>query len=134
MTEKYKVMVIDDNPSLCELVSESLKDDYEIHPFYSGEEALDQMADVKPQVVLLDIMMPGMDGFEVCRRIRAEDRFSGIKVLFLSAKSSLEDRLTGYEVKGDDFLVKPFDCDELKAKVGVYFRLIAVFLHLIRKH
>ncbi len=120
MTEKYKIIVIDDNPSLCELVFESLKDDYEIYSFYSGEEALEQMIDVMPHVVLLDIMMPGIDGFEVCRRIRADDRISGIKVLFLSAKSSLEDRLTGYEVKADDFLVKPFDSEELKAKVGVY--------------
>ncbi len=124
MTELYKIMIVDDNPSLCELVSETLIDDYEIFKFYSGEEALEHIKEVKPHVLLLDIMMPGLSGFEVCKKIREEATLPNLKILFLSAKSSIQDKLTGYDVKGDDYLVKPFDCDELKAKVGVYIRLI----------
>ncbi|MCG8337379.1 MAG: response regulator, partial [Proteobacteria bacterium] len=63
MTELYKIMIVDDNPSLCELVSETLIDDYEIFKFYSGEEALEHIKEVKPHVLLLDIMMPGLSGF-----------------------------------------------------------------------
>jgi PAS domain S-box-containing protein len=123
MTERYKIMIVDDNPSLCELVSEALIDDYDIYKFHSGEDALENIEEVRPHVLLLDIMMPGINGYDVCRKIRVDNNLPNLKILFLSAKSSIQDKLAGYEAKGDDYLVKPFDCDELRAKVQVYIRL-----------
>jgi DNA-binding response OmpR family regulator len=124
MTEQFKIMVVDDNPSLSELVVETFNDEYRIFTFDSGEEALNNMDAVSPHLVLLDIMMPGMNGFEVCKAIRANKMHEGIKILFLSAKTALQDRLAGYEAAADDFLVKPFDTAELKAKVKVFYRLV----------
>ncbi len=117
-------MIIDDNPSSRDLVSEILEDDYEISMFESGKDALAEIHQIMPHIILLDIMMPVMDGYEVCRRIRAEEALSEVKILFLSAKASLNDRLKGYEVKGDDYLIKPFEHAELQAKISVYIRLV----------
>ncbi len=124
MAKSYKVMIIDDNPSLLELVAETLKDDYRLSAFQTGEEALEQIHDIKPHLVLLDIMMPGIDGFEVCRRIKADPELNGVRILFLSAKANLEDRLNGYKAGGDDYLIKPFEYEELIAKVAAFIRLI----------
>ncbi|MBU2511916.1 response regulator [bacterium] len=122
--KQYRVMIIDDNPSSRDLVSEILDNNYETYMFESGSEALAEIHKIMPHVVLLDIMMPEMDGYEVCRRIREDKKLSDIKVLFLSAKASLNDRLKAYEVKGDDYLIKPFDHAELQAKVNVHIRLV----------
>ena len=124
MTDRYRVLIVDDNPSLCELVSETLRESFDVFRCHSGEQALERIGEVMPHIVLLDIMMPGMNGFETCRRIREDGRMQSVKILFLSARASLQDRLTGYELQGDDYLSKPFDTEELKAKVGVYARLI----------
>ncbi len=82
-------------------------------------------SDFLPDVVLLDIMMPGIDGYETCRRMRNNPVFSGMKIVMVSAKAMKSERLQGYEVGADDYVTKPFDEDELLAKVHVYVRLKA---------
>jgi len=89
----------------------------------NGHQALKKVHDFSPDVVLLDIMMPGIDGYEVCRRLKSDGKTSAIMVLLLSAKSSIDDRLKGYEVGADDYIVKPYDPEELRAKVRILFRL-----------
>ncbi|MEA3361117.1 MAG: hybrid sensor histidine kinase/response regulator [Thermodesulfobacteriota bacterium] len=76
-----------------------------------------------PDLIILDIMMPGIDGYEVCSRLKSNTKTSGIMVLFLSAKMTLEDKLTGYDVDADDYIIKPYDPEELKAKVRILLRL-----------
>lgn len=94
------------------------------HKFYfasTGKYALEQVEKYSPSLVILDIMMPGMNGIEVCSRIKTHDE--NIMVLMLSAKSALGDRMKGYAVMADDYLVKPYDPDELIAKVNILMRL-----------
>jgi signal transduction histidine kinase len=89
----------------------------------SGHEALERVKDCKPDIVLLDIMMPGIDGYEVCRRLRGDVRLKHLKIIMVSAKALTSERLEGYDAGADDYITKPFDEDELQAKVKVYSRL-----------
>jgi signal transduction histidine kinase len=88
-----------------------------------GEQALVQAAESKPDVILLDVMMPGMDGFDVCRRLRADPELAEVPVMFVTALDDSEARLTGIEVGADDFITKPFDRAELRARVRNIIRL-----------
>jgi signal transduction histidine kinase len=89
----------------------------------NGEKALEMLPDFKPDLVILDIMMPGIDGYEVCRRLKSDEKTKGIMVLLLSAKGTIGDRLSGYGVKADDYIIKPYDPKELKAKAKILLRL-----------
>ena len=126
MQERSKILAVDDNPDNIDILEEILEDDYELATASSGEEALKIASDFKPALILLDIMMDGIDGYEVCRQIRATQTLSYTKVIMVSAKSDVDDRLQGYEVGADDYVTKPFDEDELLAKVRVYLSLKSV--------
>ena len=123
MSDQFRILAVDDDPSNLFIISEMLGEDYEVRTAGSGEEALHTLSSFMPHIVLLDIMMPGMDGYEVCQRIRKNNTYSDVKVLFVSAKDMIEERLTGYEVGGDDYITKPFDQEELLAKIKVFLRL-----------
>ncbi|PON14647.1 hypothetical protein C2W62_27940 [Candidatus Entotheonella serta] len=120
-----RILIVDDNPSNIFVLEEMLRDSYHVETAESGEEALDIAVDFLPDLVLLDIMMPGIDGYETCRRMRENPIFSGMKIVMVSAKAMKAERLQGYEVGADDYVTKPFDDDELLAKVQVYVRLKA---------
>ncbi|MGQ9588742.1 MAG: hybrid sensor histidine kinase/response regulator [Planctomycetota bacterium] len=122
---KPKVLIVDDFPTNVSILEELLADDFETRSAASGEAALETLAWFRPDIVLLDIMMPGIDGYEVCRRIRRLDDCRFTKVLLVSAKAMLEERLAGYEAGADDYLVKPFDAEELLSKVRAHLRLKA---------
>jgi two-component system, sensor histidine kinase and response regulator len=100
-----------------------LRNYYILETAFDGQDALDVMPKFRPDLVLLDIDMPGMDGYETCLRIRAEENFKLIKVLLVSGHANLDERLRGYEVGADDYVAKPFDNNELRAKVNVFARL-----------
>ena len=121
-----KVLIVDDNPTNVAILEEILEEEYTLETALSGEEALEIAPDFRPALVLLDIMMPGIDGYETCRRIRATQRLRATKIIMVSARSSLQERLQGYEAGADDYIVKPFDEQELMAKVRVYLRLKSV--------
>lgn len=124
--QKQKILIVDDDPLNVEIVEEILGDQYEFKSAVSGDEALAEISDFMPDIVLLDIMMPGMDGYEVCRRIRSNEKLALIKIILVSAKQMLRDRLDGYRAGADDYMTKPFDPEELMAKIKVFLRLKSV--------
>ena len=125
-----KVLVCDDDAINLEVVRELLRDDYEIATVESGEACLAKLSEFQPDVLLLDIMMPGLDGYETCRRIVVASSGSVPQIIFVSARTSTEERLTGYKAGADDYISKPFDHDELRAKVRIHARLRRTIVEL----
>ncbi len=123
--KREKILIVDDNATNIEILQEYLEEDYELATALSGEQALDKVFAFQPAVILLDIMMPGLDGYEVCRRIRANPDLRHTKIIMVSVKAMLSERLAGYAAGADDYVTKPFDEEELLAKVRVYMRLKA---------
>ena len=117
MSEQSRILIVDDHPINVDLLQELLEDDYQLATAASGEEALSRAADFGPNLILLDIMMPGMDGYETCRRIRATPALSHTKIIMVSAKALSEERQQGFEAGADDYITKPFENPELVNKV-----------------
>ena len=116
-----RVLVVDDETNIVELLSVSLKfQGFEVYTAVSGPAALDRAREVKPDAVILDVMMPGMDGFGVLRRLRAD----GIDApaLFLTARDSLQDKIAGLTLGADDYVTKPFSLEEVVARLRVILR------------
>ncbi len=122
-----KVLVVDDDP-VNRMVLEELLDDepYELETAESGEEALESCARFQPDLVLLDIMMPGIDGFETCAQLRRDESQRYTKIVFVSAKAMVSSKRQGYESGGDDYISKPFDHAELLARIELLLRLKSV--------
>ena len=115
------LLVVDDEPNIVELLSASLRyAGYEVTTATHGSEALKKARDVDPDLLVLDVMMPGLDGFEVVRRLRAESRH--VPVLFLTARDAVEDKVRGLATGADDYVTKPFSLDELVARVRALLR------------
>ena len=118
------ILVIDDDLIARETLSAVLHaDDYQVVLASDGETGLAQAAAVSPDVILLDVMMPGMDGFEVCRRLRADSQLAEVPILMLTALDNRAARLEGLQAGADDFIAKPFDATELKTRVRTITRL-----------
>lgn len=121
--EKKKVLLTDDEPNIVRVVAARLKaHNYEVIPAYDGEEALEKVASEKPDILLLDIMLPKMDGFEVCRRIRAEESTKHLPIILFSAKTQEEDKKKGREVQADAYISKPFDPQRLIETIDLLLR------------
>jgi two-component system response regulator RegX3 len=115
-----RILVVDDEPSITEFVSYNLrKEGYEVEVAEDGDVALDLARAKQFDLVVLDVMLPGIDGYEVCRRLRAD---SDVPVLFLSARDTELDKVVGLEIGGDDYLGKPFGVRELTARVKALLR------------
>lgn len=127
---KQRILIVDDNATNVAVLQELLDGDYELEIAYSGPECLDKLHEFGPDLVLLDIMMDGMDGYEVCRYIKEQPHGELTQVILVSAHSSTEARLKGYEAGADDYLAKPFDHDEILAKVHTHFRLLGTLREL----
>lgn len=119
--ERAKLMVVDDDPISLGLYEAVLGDDFELTLLDSGAQCLAQVESVVPAAILLDVEMPGLDGYETCRRLRAQNS-DGPPVLFVSARDQLQDRMQGYDAGGTDYVCKPWQGPELVAKVN---RLLA---------
>lgn len=119
--EGGRILVIEDEPRLRFILEKQLKDakdaKYEVRTAEDGVKGLEEVRRDPPDIVLLDVMMPGLDGFEVCRRLKANPLTSRIPIIFLTAKSTLDDRLHGLEVFADDYLTKPWELQELLFRV-----------------
>ena len=96
---------------------------YQLAMAESGEEALAVAAQFQPDVILLDIMMPGIDGYDTCRKLREDERYRDTKIMFVSAKELMSGQLQAFDSGGDDYLAKPFANDELLARVALLSRL-----------
>jgi len=127
---KDRILIVDDCPINVRILHELLCDEYELESASSGEECLDKLRSFAPEMILLDIMMPGISGYDVCQRIKSGPLGNFTMVILVSGKASAAERLKGYEVGADDYVVKPFDHDELLAKVRIHFRLRATMKEL----
>ena len=115
-----RLLVVEDNASLLESIVQILRDEFEVDTAINGEDGLFLALQNIYDAILLDVMMPGMDGFEVIQKIR--DEKIETPVLFLTARDSLEDRVKGLDFGGDDYIVKPFQAPELKARIRALLR------------
>lgn len=118
-----RLLLVDDDKINLNILVEILEEQYVLKTARSGEEALSVLPEFEPDLILLDVMMPGLDGYEVCRRIRRDKRFRYVKIILVSGRARDEERLKGYEVGADDYIAKPFMDLELDAKVRVFTRL-----------
>ncbi len=116
MTRKT-IMVVDDEPFNLEIVEELLAEKYDIHSVSSGIECLERISSINPDMILLDVGMPEMDGYQVCRVLKEKPPFTNIPIMFVSARGTLEERLEGYQAGGDDYVIKPFEGAELQLKL-----------------
>ena len=115
-----RILVVDDDVALAEMISIVLRGEgYTPQQAFDGQEALTQIPDVKPDLILLDVMLPGLDGIEVCTRIR---EFSGVPIIMLTAKGDTTDVVKGLESGADDYVVKPFNPKELVARIRTRLR------------
>ena len=120
MASKQKILIVDDDVNIAELISLYLnKECYDTQIAYDGEEALETFESFAPNLVLLDLMLPGMDGYQVCRELRSK---SQVPIIMLSAKGETFDKVLGLELGADDYMIKPFDAKELVARVKAVLR------------
>lgn len=120
MISRQKVLIVDDDNNIAELISLYLiKECFETEIVNDGEEALKTFKAFNPDIILLDLMLPGIDGYQVCREIR---RSSNVPIIMLSAKGEVFDKVLGLELGADDYMIKPFDSKELVARVKAILR------------
>ncbi|NCC52084.1 MAG: response regulator [Spartobacteria bacterium] len=118
------ILVVDDIPRNLQVVGVVLKDKgYQVAAATSGTQVLGMLKHMKPDLILLDIMMPEMDGYEVCRRIKEQDELKDIPIVFLSAKNEVEDVVKGFKFGAVDYITKPFNASELLARVNTHVAL-----------
>ncbi len=123
MAEKQRILIVDDDENIADLISMYLtKEMFDTLIVYDGESALKEAESWKPNLVLLDLMLPGIDGYQVCRELRSR---SQVPVIMLSAKGEVFDKVLGLELGADDYIIKPFDAKELVARVKAVLRRYA---------
>lgn len=115
---KQTLLIADDEPGIVDMLKRFFSPEYLVLTAYSGREAIEK-ASASPDLILLDITMPGADGLKVCRSIR---EYVSCPILFLTARISQADKIAGFQAGGDDYIVKPFDLDELQARVRAHLR------------
>lgn len=118
----HRILIVDDHPMNVMIMEEILAEAYQLEIANTGEEALALAPDFGPDLILLDIMMPGIDGYETCRRLRAMPALHRTRVVMVSAKAMEEDRLQGYKAGADDYVTKPFDNQTLLTTVQDHLR------------
>lgn len=130
MDTRPTILLVEDDDFAAEFAMELLSADYAVHRFDNGRSALDAFPELKPDLVLLDVSMPGLSGYDVCRMLRTDLSVVDLPIIFLSGKVSKEERLTGYEVGGDDYLTKPVVAEELLSKIRLAINQHAVHQRL----
>lgn len=120
MATRQKILIVDDDENIAELISLYLtKECFDTCIVHDGESALQKVSEFSPNLILLDLMLPGMDGYQVCREVR---RDSSVPIIMLSAKGEVFDKVLGLELGADDYIIKPFDSKELVARVKAVLR------------
>ena len=123
-TPTSRVLVVDDEPNITDLVATALRyEGFEVETASTGRAALDEVQAARPDLLVLDVMLPDIDGFEIARRIRQDGR--RVPILFLTAKDATEDKVRGLTLGGDDYVTKPFSLEELVARVRAVLRRVS---------
>jgi two-component system, OmpR family, response regulator len=118
-----RVLVVDDEPNICALLSATLRlIDFDVRVAHGGREALVTAAEFEPDLVVLDVMMPDLDGFQVAKRLRDTASGQAVPVLFLTARDAVEDRISGLTVGADDYVTKPFSLEEVVLRIRAILR------------
>lgn len=130
ISNKYKILVVDDTPASLKLLTDIMKSEgHEVRSAINGELALHAAVTNPPDLVLLDIRMPGMDGFEVCRRLKAAPETQDVPIIFVSAASETDEKVHGFELGAVDYVTKPYQREELLSRVKAHLEL-----HRLRHH
>lgn len=133
VTDKQTILVVDDTPENIDVLVGTLKDDYQVKAAINGEMALKIARSAKVDMILLDIMMPGMDGYEVCRRLKDDYLTKDIPIIFVTAKISMQDELKGFKLGAVDYIAKPVSPALVKARVKIHLALYDQNRELDRK-
>ncbi len=124
MEKSHRILIVDDDRQNIKVLTGFLSDDYKIMAVKSGEQALSVAGgDIQPDLILLDIMMKGLDGYEVCGRLKADDRTKEIPVIFVTAVSELMDAARAFEIGAVDYITKPFNLMTVKARIKTHIKL-----------
>jgi PleD family two-component response regulator len=123
MNKRYKILAVDDEPINIQLMNAALKGEYDVFTALNGFDAITQLKEHMPDLILLDVMMPDMNGFDVCNNIKADASFADIPVIFLTALEPHDGELRGLEIGGIDYLTKPVNFELLKLRVRNHIAL-----------
>ena len=119
----HKVFIVEDEPDLRDTLKYNLENEgFSVEAFSNGEDSLSSVDKNKPNLVILDLMLPGLSGLDVCRKLRSNDNYDGIGIVMLTAKSEEIDRIVGFELGADDYVTKPFSVRELILRVKVLLK------------
>ncbi len=119
-----KILVVDDEVDLVETIRFPLEmEGYDVSISYNGEDALNQARKGNPDLIILDLMLPKLDGYKVCRLLKFDERYKHIPILMLTAKTQEKDKILGKETGADEYITKPFEMDDLMEKVKAYLKI-----------
>ncbi len=119
-----RVLVVDDDAEVAKSIEASLRKQYQVYVVYSGIEAIKEARRHRPDIIVLDVVMPGMDGFATCRELRVDPAIADVPILFLTALGRPEDRIEGFRAGADDYLTKPFNLEELQLRIAAILRRV----------
>jgi DNA-binding response OmpR family regulator len=119
------VLVVDDDPEVAKSIEATLRRHYQVFVVYSGVGAIKEARRHQPDIIVLDVVMPGMDGLETCRQLRTDPTLADIPILFLTALGRPEDRVAGFRAGADDYLTKPFNLEELQLRLKAILRRVS---------
>jgi two-component system, OmpR family, response regulator len=123
MTEAHRILVVDDEPNIVDVISMALRfQDFEVESAPNGTEAIAKVGAFKPHLIVLDVMLPDMEGFDVARRIGAQQ--ARVPIIYLTARDATEDKIRGLSLGGDDYVTKPFSLEELVARIRSILRRV----------
>lgn len=119
-----KILIVDDNPANISLLGDFLKERYDVIVATEGKSAIEIAKKTLPDIILLDVMMPGMDGYSVCRALQSCAETSHIPIIFITARNNPDDIMAGFDAGGVDYITKPFNPRELNARINTHIELI----------
>jgi PAS domain S-box-containing protein len=134
-TTEHHILLVDDDQQGLAILTQILTDrGYRIYPVISGELALQAVQKMLPDLILLDIKLPGMDGYEVCQRFKTDERIYDVPVMFISALDEMMDKVKAFEMGGVDYITKPFEAEEVLARVSTHLTIRDLQLQLHKEH
>jgi len=116
-----KILAVDDDPTNLEIIKEALSERFDLRTASTGAEALEIAPEFVPDLILLDIMMPGINGYEVCQRLREDPDFKSTPIIMLTAKTKTEEKIEGMKAGADDYITKPFEIEDLMESIEFFF-------------